>query len=170
MVTIRRGEQTFTAKPLPQEPDAARSLTDLGYLFFDAVTWCQMNREQALKRWNRMEALKQRIEQNPGHPDNRKAHARIHQINNGFLGHQQRFLYWEDAIHTLWKNANWGEREGADAPELCHALPADETLPPLWHHPLGSQEGAPLTCKMTTTALQFSTPANAKRYRRTGAT
>lgn len=166
MVEISLGGKALNP-PAPPEPEP-KVFTDLGYVMFDAVTWCQMNRTQALRFWNRYQKLQARVDANPNHPDNPRALSRMSQINNEFLKHQVQFLGWEKMIHHYWKHATVDEITASDSDELCNALPTDSTLPSLWHHPLGSQEGATLTCPMTTTALQFSTREMSRRYHRIG--
>ncbi len=164
MVTIRRGEKTFAAKPLPQEPEP--SLGYLGFLVWEAVISCQSHRHQAIKLWSRMEKIQQHIDQQTERVDLSRFYTRISDLNNQFIHHQQRFLYWEDAIHSLWKNATPDQIVEEQIDELCNALPGDDSLPPLWHHRLGSQEGASPACTMTTTALQFSSAEMIRKYRK----
>jgi hypothetical protein len=163
MVTIRNGNKTFGNTDPPQ-----KDMDHLGYLVFDAVTWCQMNRTQALILWERMERLQEKISENPDHPNTAKAQARMSSINNAFLQHQVAFLKWEGSLHSLWKDTEPKQCVDAEMNELLHNPHWKAFLPPLWHHPLGSQEGAPLSCPMTPTALQFSDPATARRYRSSG--
>lgn len=165
MVSISLGGKELNP---PLLPDPTPTMSHLGYLMFDAVTWCQLNRSQAIKLHTRITKLQAMIDANPGHKDNPRALGRISTLNNEFLTHQVQFLKWEASIHSLWKHASPKELEAEDCDELCHALPDEQSLPLLWHHPLGSQEGAPITCPMTTTSLQFSTREMLRRYRTSG--
>src|SRR5690606_8120713 len=138
MDSITRGGKALTFE-VPEQP-APKVETHFGFQIFDAVTWAQMAREEAIRLCTRMNALQARVDANPAHPDVPKASQRISQLMNKYLEAQARFLKWEHSIHHIWKHATPAAIEAESADSMLHVLPTDETLPPLWHHPLGAQE------------------------------
>lgn len=148
------------------EPEPHHVLGHLGFLMFDAVTWAQMARERALTIHARIEKLDAMIGAHLDHPNTPKARARKNDLTNEYLALQVAFLGHEEVIHTLWKQSDPDERSEEACDALLNVSTTDDTLPPLWHHPLGSQKGALMTCPMETTSLRFSTGAMMRKYRR----
>lgn len=140
------------------------SISHAAYGVWDNYISMQFTRAEAIALWNRVEALHDRVDEDPGHPSVGKARERIEHLESKILSLQAEFLKHDEEADAYWRGMTVRERFKDSVHELFGVEPEVPSILGNWHRQLGSMEGAPKRFRMNPTALSFAPPHVAAAY------
>lgn len=134
-----------------------KDMSHAAFVLWETMIGLQLERQQYMAKFDRVERLYNTMDNNPDHPGIGKVYSRIQSLQSEMLSHQRTFLDYEQIARREWDMA--ADKETG---EMYHTHPI-RNLPPLWTHPLG-ESSPPAPFPMSTTALQFASPALIRVY------
>lgn len=158
MIVTRGGKEYEPTNDPAIVAPRQKDMSHAAFVLWETMILLQRVRQQAVEKFNRSESLFSKADANPDHPNVRRIYSRIQSLQSEILSHQRAFLDYEQIARREWVDM----AAAREAEEMYNTL-ADEPLPALWTHPLGESSG-PAPFPMSTTALQFASPALIRVY------
>lgn len=162
MIVTRGGKEyqpsTDPAIIAPKRNDMSHA----AFVLWETMIGLQLERQEAVIRWERIQALYEKLDEFPGHPNIGRIHSRIQSLESRILSHQRAFLDYEEIARREWSDVDELMFDTEGLGMMYHVSPREQ-LPPLWTHPLG-ESSPPAPFPMSTTALQLASPALIRAY------
>ncbi len=164
MIISRGGkayEPSESSVPDPQKKDMSHA----AFVLWECMIGMQVERQYAVAAWERMQKLYETADGNSEHPNIGKVYSRIETLRKEVEYHQKEFLEHEEIANRVWRETDDSMFAVEGLGIMYHVSPNTD-LPALWKHALGANEnyGEPAPFPMSTTALQFVSPALARKY------
>jgi hypothetical protein len=163
MIVTRGGKEyepsTDPAIIAPKQKDMSHA----AFVLWETMIGLILERQQAVEKWERIQALEEKASENPDHPKVSRIWSRIYALDSEVAHHQRAFLDYEEIARREWDRLEPQSMESDEGlTEMYHIHPIRQ-LPPLWNHPLG-ESSKPAPFPMSTTALQLASPALIRVY------
>lgn len=138
-----------------------KDMSHAAFVLWETMIGLILERQQYIAKFDRVEQLYSKAEDNPDHPNIGKVYSRIQSLQSEMLAHQRAFLDYEEIARREWRGMREVDREDEGVTGMYNFN--DEELPPLWTHPLG-ESSPPAPFPISTTALQLASPALIRVY------
>jgi hypothetical protein len=162
---IRRGSAAAPVKlmdPLPAQRDMGHNV----YMAWDCFIDMIRRRDEAIPLWQRVTKLGRMIGLHPDHPSNGEAGRRIDAAAAELRDLQLQFLRSESMAEGYWRIIPQQERLAECVHDMFGVEADATTILGAWHRQLGESAGAPPTCRIDATVLQFVSPMMARVYQK----
>lgn len=161
---IRRGNESIVIKQGPP-PLPEKQLSHTAYAAWDCFLDMIRTRSEAIELWERVANLNRLIEKHPNHTNTPEAIRRRAAAMNQFRELQLRFVKIEAMADGHWTLLPAKERRKEAIDDMFGVESDAQSILGAWHRQLGESEGAPRTCTMDSTVLQFVPPSVKRAYR-----
>ena len=161
---ITRGGKEVIAPPEEQTPvEFVGNIAPLTHTLWESMLDMQQERAAADAAWERVVALRERLEANPDGPKAMKIINRIDLLSFAVREHQWRFLVLEEDADLRWRRMSPAQREEQQIPDMFGCNAEDEGMIGAWFRRIGEQK--PRRFPLDPIMFKFIRPEHAAVYK-----
>lgn len=163
MIVTRGGKEYEPSADAAIIAPRQKDMSHAAFVLWETMIGLQLERRQAVEKWERVRSLYEKADANRNHPNVNRIWSRIEALESQMFTNQVSFLNLEEVARREWGNMT-GTDKALEELDLMYNNGCGDPLPPLWTHKLGLTSVWIPQFPMSTTALQFASPALIRVY------